>query len=514
MLGWEGKERDWSYISTFFSVEDEGTAGRIDERTWEDLDLGAVFRAIDRTRSSVGQAALYRLLRTPVDNPEAWAARARTIGSLTDGGAERQRIAKTLGKLGFQKDGEIYGFFSYIGSTIQDSKRFIFPVLGILAVLSLAAPVFLGLSGIVVIAGITILNFVVHFSHKAEVEVESPSFAYLHRLLVAAERLSRLEAPALRPEQARLQTLLPGLRMLKSRTRFLFGGGGLSGDIAEMFAEYIKILFLLEVSAYFFSHNEMIRRMAALKEVYRIVGEADALTAVASFRAESPACITPEITAGTRLLDARDIVHPLLPEPVANSVRLDGRGMIVTGSNMSGKSTFLRTIGVNQVLAVTLCTAFARGYRASFFLTVSSITSRDSIQAGESHYLVEAKRMLFILNALKEKRPLLVIIDEILSGTNSEERIVASIRILTSMARSAGLIVAATHDRGIAAALTGLYANSHFTHVIGEAAREAAARPLEFDYVLRDGIVERGNAIRLLAHIGFPPEITGEVKSG
>jgi len=513
MKGWEGGKRDWGYISTFFREEPGGCAAElIDDRTWDDLDLGDVFRLLDRTRSSVGQAALFRLMRTPLEDA-VFRTRTAKISALIEDETGRVRASRILGRLGFQRDGEIYGFLSYVSMTIREDRRFIFPVLGVLAALSALAPAFLGLPGLAVTVGIVLVNFIVHYSCKAKVETESPSFAYLHRLLTAAERLSRLGIPALQSEISGLRALVPGLRRLRSRTRFLFGSGGLAMDVMGMLSEYIKIMFLLEVTAYYFSHNEMISRMADLKSAYRIVGEIDAVTAIAAFRAESGACITPELEAGKRLLDAQGVIHPLLPDAVPNSIRLDGKGVIVTGSNMSGKSTFLRTLGVNQVLASTLCTVFARSYRSSFFLTVSSITSRDSLRRAESRYLSEAKRMLFILKCVKDGLPVLAIIDEILSGTNSEERIAASIRLLRAVAGGAGLVVAATHDREIAAALDGAYANSHFTHEIGEAAAPAASGSpvgaLEFDYVLRNGIVERGNAIRLLAHIGFPPEITG-----
>jgi DNA mismatch repair ATPase MutS len=179
---------------------------------------------------------------------------------------------------------------------------------------------------------------------------------------------------------------------------------------------------------------------------------------------------------------------------------MEGRGIIVTGSNMSGKSTFLRTLGVNQVLAMTICVAFARRYRVSPLLTMSSITNRDSLLDAESHYLVEARRLLALMAAGRGGHPALLIIDEILSGTNSEERIEASIRILRHFAGLQCLAVAATHDRPIAAALDGAYVNIHFTHSIdGEG--------LEFDYRLHEGIVEAGNAFRLLRLLGYPEEI-------
>jgi hypothetical protein len=144
--------------------------------------------------------------------------------------------------------------------------------------------------------------------------------------------------------------------------------------------------------------------------------------------------------------------------------------------------------------------AYARRFTVRPMLAVSSITNRDNLLSSQSHYFVEAKRLLDILSAARGPRPAFVIIDEILSGTNSEERIAASTRILRHLSGMNCLVVAATHDRPIAAALSGAYDNLHFTHLVE---REG----LQFDYRLRDGIVESGNAIRLLRLLGYPPEI-------
>lgn len=251
------------------------------------------------------------------------------------------------------------------------------------------------------------------------------------------------------------------------------------------------------MTTYFFVHNEIVKRMDDISRVYGLVGGVDALQAAAAMREDFPGLSTPETAEA---FEADALVHPLLAEPVPNSLRMDRQGVVVTGSNMSGKSTFLRTLGVNQILAGTLCMAFARRMRGPAFFTITSITNRDNILASESHYLVEARRLLDILSAARGRHPALVIIDEILSGTNSEERIAASISILRYLARLNCRVVAATHDRAIAADLEGVYNNVHFTHRVEE-------EGLQFDYVLHDGIVEAGNAIKLLRLLGYPSEV-------
>jgi hypothetical protein len=483
----------------FYERANAGTDPVIDDRTWEDLDMDAVFQKIDRTRSSVGQAVLYDMLRRPVFDGEELASRALIIKALRDDSRGRLSINKILSRLGVQNKAEVYRFLTSTVKRIDDRKRYLYLGLSALAVAAIPVAVFSGLPGLLLCGAVLIVNMVIHYKFKPTVATEAPSFEYLHRLLAAAERLGNLDLAPVQAETRELRELARSLRKLTRKTLLLATPSGVSGDIIGMFLEYIRQYFLQEVTTYHFVYNEIIRRMDDLARIYGLVGKVDALTAVAQLRKETPRCVTPDLAAEV-VFDAADIVHPLLEEPVANSLRMDSRGIIVTGSNMSGKSTFLRTIGVNQILATTICTAFARSLRTAMLLTVSSITNRDNIMASESHYMVEAKRLLDILSASKGEHPALVIIDEILSGTNSEERIAASTRILRHLAGLNCRVVAATHDRAIAASLEGVYGNLHFTHLVEQ-------EGLEFDYKLREGIVEAGNAIRLLRLLGYPREI-------
>jgi DNA mismatch repair ATPase MutS len=486
-------------VSCYFTERaNAGPDPVIDDRTWADLDMDEVFQAVDRTRSSVGQAVLYDMLRRPLFDAEAFRERAAAIQALGEDARGRFAAFRVLEKLGVQPKGEVYRFLTSTAARIDNRRRYRYLTLSVLAVLVIPAAILLGLQGLFLFLAMMIVNMVIHYKFKPRVAAEAPSFDFLHRLLAAAEKLGRLELAPLAGQTAELRALSESLRKLTRRTRFLSTPSGMSGDIIAMFAEYIRQYFLQEVTTYYFVYNEIVRRMPDLARLYGLVGGVDALCAVAQMRKETRT-VTPELADGA-LFDAEEAVHPLLEEPVANSVRLAGRGIVVTGSNMSGKSTFLRTIGVNQVLATTICAAYARRLRTSMLLTVTSITNRDNIMASESHYMVEAKRLLDILTASRGEHPALVIIDEILSGTNSEERIAASIRILGHLAGLNCRVVAATHDRAIAAALDGVYGNLHFTHLVE---REG----LEFDYKLREGIVEAGNAIRLLRLLGYPAEI-------
>ncbi len=493
---------DWKRVSAYFRESaSPDDAPAIDDRTWVDLDMADVFVTLDRTRSSVGRAVLYAMLRRPLFDPEQWERREQAVSALVRDPTARARIGKVMRKLGEQREGEVFRFLAYLRQQVSDRRRWLYLALGFLPLALVPAAIFLGSLGIAALAVAVIANLVIHYRLKPEVAAESPSYQYLHRLLVAAGRIAGSPPQPVARECAELATLVRSLRTIRRRTAFLSTPAGISGDILALFGELLRSVFLLEVRAYYSAHNEIIARMADLSRVYELVGTMDALAGVADLRAAAPAIAVPEIERGSTLVfDGEDLVHPLLADPVANSIRIEGRGIVITGSNMSGKSTFLRTLGINAVLATTLCLAFGRRLRLTPLFVVTSITNQDNILGGESHYLVEAKRLLVLLEAARRVPPALLIVDEILAGTNSEERIAASVRILTHLAGLPCLVAAATHDRPIASALAAAFDNVHFTHLV-----EVAG--LEFDYRLRQGIVESGNALRLLRLLGYPPQI-------
>ena len=493
--------RSTELISCYFR---EGPAREapslIDDRTWSDLDMDEVFFSLDRTRSSVGQGCLYAMLRLPLRDAAELEGRAARVETLRKNDRARIRVSAILRRLGFQREGEVFQFLSTMPKKISDRRRFLYLGLSILAILGIPAAIFTGIPGIILLAAVLVTNMVLHYRFKAIVSVEAPSYEFLHRVLRAASALGKLEVPGLQDSLDELKGLAHALAGLRRRTAFLATPSGVSGDILSLLLEYIRQFFLQEVTTYFFVHNEIMTRMDRLVRLYTLVGEMDALASVATLRKERPLTVPVVQGSGKLLIEAEGLTHPLLEHPVANALRMEGKGLLVTGSNMSGKSTFLRTLGVNQVLATTIRVAFAKRLVASPLLTVSSITNRDSLLDAESHYIVEARRLLALLAAGHGSHPALLIIDEILSGTNSEERIAASTRILRHFAGLNCLVVAATHDRPIAAALEGVFENVHFTHrVDGEG--------LEFDYRLHAGIVEAGNAFRLLRLLGYPKEI-------
>ena len=246
------------------------------------------------------------------------------------------------------------------------------------------------------------------------------------------------------------------------------------------------------------------------REWIRAAGEFDALLALAQYAIERPGHVFPEFDALPGF-EAKGLGHPLIPEVrlQRNDVRL-GRGeadvLIVTGSNMSGKSTLLRTIGANFVLARMGAPVTATTLRLGPLALGASIAVHDSLQDGVSRFLAELLALKAVLDTGSAEEPLLFLLDEVLQGTNSDDRRAAAAALLRELGRRSAIGVMTTHDLSLtelAHELPGRVRNMHFTERVVDGA-------MEFDYQLRDGVLARGNALDLMRMLNLPvPE--GEV---
>ena len=234
------------------------------------------------------------------------------------------------------------------------------------------------------------------------------------------------------------------------------------------------------------------------------VGEFEALLALAGYSCEHPSDPLPELIeiAGGRF-EAEGIAHPLMPESqaVRNNVELGGsqRLLIVSGSNMSGKSTLLRAVGLNTVLAWAGAPVRATRLRVSPLRLGASIRVLDSLQDGRSRFYAEITRLREIVDLTEDGAAVLFLIDELLSGTNSHDRKIGAGAILRTLVDRGALGLVTTHDlalTAIAADLSPRAANVHFEDLLSDG-------KLHFDYRLRQGVVERSNALDLMRSVGL-----------
>ena len=233
------------------------------------------------------------------------------------------------------------------------------------------------------------------------------------------------------------------------------------------------------------------------------LAEIEALCALAGFAAEHPAATFPEIELGEPMVSARDLAHPLLDAPVANDVDIRGSGhaLLLTGSNMSGKSTLLRAIGTNVVLALAGAPVVASSMRVAVLQLATSMRVEDSLERGVSFFYAEVQRLKLVLDVARASAGrCLFLLDELLLGTNTRERQIASREIVGRLLETGGLGVITTHDLDLTtleAETQGRVVNAHFRDLLAEG-------KMAFDYKLRPGVVDTTNALKVLELAGIP----------
>lgn len=319
-----------------------------------------------------------------------------------------------------------------------------------------------------------------------DLELIALLFARLGKEQFASPRLVRVSSSAETAAAAidRLQKLV---RLLDSRRNQFFA------PIAALLEWSFHIA--VKVEKWRATHG------AAVGEWLDDVADFEALSSIASFSFEHPSYALPVIEHGA--IVATDIAHPLLPPEgtVSNDFTLgaETKLVIVSGSNMSGKSTFLRTLGTNLVLAYAGAPVRATRLTAPVLAIGASIRINDSLQEGASRFFAEITRLREIVELTRRGTPVLFLVDELLNGTNSHDRRVGAEAVLTRLVEQGAIGIATTHDLAltqIADRLGGRARNVHFEDTIEDGL-------MKFDYRMRDGVVRRSNALALMRSIGL-----------
>lgn len=499
------RKRDFANIPLYyrFCPNLPGKA-EVDDSTWHDLNMNELYSRIDRTLTSPGEGVLYQILRTPCtpESQQELGRRDEIISALQGDAKTREALQMALFRLGRDKDHTVTRL---LWEALPDRPllAFIYSLLALAALLSLIAPIFLGPPALSLTMLAFTLNSLVHYQVRKRYSYHIPSITSLSGLLRAARALAKANLPGLEPEQAELRRGLASTRKLQRKLRALFIDSMKGSDIFFLI-QYIQILFLVEVRSFYGALTEIRTNIQALRDLYAQIGFLDAMQAVASYRAGLD-YVKPDFCQEGRL-KAVAIRHPLLAEPVPNSIEIREQGILITGSNMAGKSTFLRTLGVNAILAQSLFICTAKAYTACFLQVCTSINKADNISQQKSLYFAEAERLLHIIRPQPLGLPRLILIDELLSGTNYTERLAASAAILNYLKNMDALVVVATHDLDLAKSLGASFLYYHFTDKVDK-------NNLDFDYTLKKGIATTRNAIKLLEYMGYPQEIIRDANS-
>lgn len=370
-----------------------------------------------------------------------------------------------------------------------------------------------GIGVLGIIAGV-LFNFLRYFKQKGEIDPYIVSFSYLLRLLEGAEQiadvLQKTGEEIFQEDARRITEQVREFRKYRRNSRLILSPTRMSGssDPVELVMDYIRMTFHLDILKFNQMLGQVRGHLTQIESLMTVTGQLDASVSIQCYRAfleqKGQAYCIPVFTPDKKIILQKG-VHPLLEQPVANSVETE-KNVLITGSNASGKSTFLKTVAIAALMAQSVHMVLAQGYQACFFRIYSSMALRDDLLSGESYYMAEIKALKRIMDGAKaDEKPVLCFVDEVLRGTNTVERIAASVEILHYMAGQNLLCFTATHDIELTKLLGEVYENYHF-------AEEFDGTQIYFTYEIRKGEAASRNAIRLLDMIGFEKEITARAE--
>lgn len=499
------RQRDLAPIAGYhrWRATREGGSTYLDDRTWSDLHLDLVFSKVDRTRSTIGKQLLYHRLRSS-PTEEDLNRYERLVQYFGTHEEARYGAQFLLARLSHPAG---YRLWQICEKDKIDIPRWygLFPLLGLAALGSVVAYWFWP-RALLILLVIAAANIVLRVKLWSQTHNLLGPFREVGPLLKAASEV--LTDPAVSEifGAQQVATNLRAVESLKRTTRWASREFSMENELVGSAWEYLNVLFLVDANAMLLAARTLRRRGDSLLGIIELLGEVDAAISTASLRVGPDVWVIPEFTeAGNPsvLIDAR---HPLIESAVPNSIVMKpGRGLIITGSNMSGKSTFLRTVGVTVVLAQTLNTCPAGAYSSPWLSVRSAIGRSDDLTTGTSYYLAEVEAVLELLHRGERPEQSLFLFDEIFRGTNTAERLAAGEAVLRALPfDSAGegrhIVIAATHDIELVQMLTDTYDPYHFNEVVN-------ADGLLFDYELRPGRAHTRNAIALLEISGAPSHI-------
>lgn len=496
------EERKLSYIKEFFKLlKDRKVDGfLIDDISWRDLNMDSVFSKIDHTKSYPGMHVLYSMLREPIFSREELSNRSRLIEDLMSNKDLALEIQYPLSILGKKQSKEVLYFFKD-GLEVKNNPLTLYRVLSYFFYLSLGILLFNRQLGFIGIAISLSINAWIYQNNKYKIEAEIEIFRYISHLLSCAENISKINTRGIDIKQEKLKELTWLTRKIYKNVSVLNKNDGSQNEL-QVLMDYINMFTLREAIIFYKTINLLNKHKNDLFEMYGLIGEIDTFISIASYKDSLSYYVEPEFVQGEEMfyLNTEDLYHPLLERPIPYTFEFNNRGALVTGSNASGKSTFLRTIGVNALFGQTMYFVLAKDYQSNFFKLLTSIGTTDSIEEGDSYFMAEAKSLKRIIDEVNKGERVLCILDEIFRGTNTAERISAASEVLEYMAQKHTCVLAATHDLELTTIVGDSYENYHFKEEIQE-------NDIIFNYILHKGPTTSRNALAILKHLNYPKEI-------
>lgn len=494
----------FEYIDRYFRKKDhEDSFHILSDKTCQDLDFEDLFIFLDKTSSRIGQQYLYNKLRLFDTDKNAVQIRENIISHISKNKRIENKVVKSLSKL---NKFEAY----YLSSLFQDKPLeppkwfWVVYLFSFLSLTSLIL-VFFQPQFIALLIAVLVINSGLHYWNKKNVMEYLGSLTQLMKLSNVATKLSEEDIftplnPVIRKNIHQINKLRTSIFLFSTESFLQTELGALAWFIYEI----IKIIFLLEPILLFRGLKHIQNKKKDIESVFTYIGEIDMVVSIYHWRNEMVDYCIPNISSNNTSIKVTNIYHPFIENCVKNSLDTNNKSILLTGSNMSGKTTFIRTIGINIIMAYGINTCCADSFEIPHSRLYSSIRISDDLLNDKSYYFEE---VLSIKEMLKESRettaPCVFLLDELYKGTNTIERIAAAKSVLSYLAQRNNIVFISTHDIELADLLKGNYSLYHFSEIVNN-------ENVDFDYLLKPGKLTHRNAINILKLNGYPDEIVQE----
>ncbi len=494
-------ERYWTEISRTISDK-----AKVDDITWFDLEMDQIYAEINNCKSFAGEQILYSMLHVVGNHGDDYETFKEKIEFFDENEFERNEMWYIISHLG--KEIDSYYFPVFISNLeafkipniefFHFMRAFFFlsfiPAIMMVNYLFLWFPVFAAL-----------LNMVIYAFYKSKYEAYLNMLSSTLKILKVAQQI--IDSVELKYE-SKFKDLSEKTHVF--RKQFLTIGklqshfsSNISGDTLTLFESLTFGITLWDLIHYEKTINYLIGNQKTLRALYAIIGQIDAAISIASFRRSLPFYCNPQFN-DVNIIEAKDVFHPFTKKPIYNSITIN-KGCIITGANASGKSTFIKTLAINAILGQSINTCIAKKFKMPHCAVITSMAVRDEVASGESYYMKEINYLKRIISSLDSDITVLSVIDEILRGTNTNERIAASVSIMKYLHEKNSISIVATHDLKLTEMLDNYFDCFHFKeHISG--------KKMLFEYKIYPGPATSTNAIRLLEYMDFPPQIVEEAE--
>ncbi|WP_372751542.1 hypothetical protein [Labilibaculum sp.] len=502
-----GELKDSSFnfdlIEKYFRNKDHSKSLQvISDKTCDDLDFEELFMFLDRTHSKPGQQYLYDKLRVIPQEAVNVDMDEELIHRFTKDSDFRLEVQTQLKKLNRRED-------YYISSLFQEEHLkppkwfFVLRLLSFTSILSLILLPFNPQLFLVLLV-VFIANICFHLWNKKNISKYSDSIPQLLVLKRIANHF--LQDEQLKKINPRLSESLKILDQVRNRMLFFKLDSKVEGDLQVIFwsvVELFKILFLIEPLLLFGVLKRLNTRRKEIENVFSFVGSIDVLVSIASLRKGTDCWCIPEIDEETSGMETREISHPLIVNCVGNDIAVKDKSILLTGSNMSGKTSFIRTIGINVLTGLCINTCFAKSMMIPRIKIYSAIRISDDLMNDKSYYFEEVLTIKNMIDRSEKSETCLFLLDELFKGTNTVERISAGKAVLSALAKNNNRVFISTHDIELADLLQEEYELYHFSEVVSN-------KSVDFDYKLKEGKLKNRNAIRILKINNYPENVIRE----